>query len=35
MHLKMDYEAGSSLSIKQNDERITIFVTIKKLANLL
>lgn len=34
MHLKMDYETDSSLSIKHNDERITIFVTIKKLANL-
>ena len=37
MHLKTDYEADSSLrnwGIKHNDERITVFVTIKKLANL-
>lgn len=37
MHLKTDYEADSSLSnwgIKYNDEGITVFVTIKKLANL-
>ena len=32
MHLKTDYEADSSLrnwGIKHNDERITVFVTIK------
>ena len=37
VHLKTDYEADSSLSnwgIKYNDERITVSVTIKKLANL-
>jgi len=37
MHLKMDYQADSSLSdwgIKHNNERITVFVTTKKLANL-
>ena len=34
MHLKMDYETDSSLSIKHNDEGIAIFVTIKKFANL-